>query len=52
MQFKQAQTFDIETVPTFENGILVLKGEVKVNGVTYQADELAGYLIAKMQRVN
>ena len=41
MQFKQAQTFDIETVPTFEYGILVLKGEVKVNGVSYQADELA-----------
>lgn len=41
MQFKKAQTFDIDRIPTFEYGILVLKGEVKVNGVSYKADELA-----------
>lgn len=41
MQFKNAQSFDIDRVPTFEYGILVLKGEVKVNGVSYKADELA-----------
>lgn len=41
MQFQQAQKFDIEIRPHFEYGILVLKGEVKVNGVSYHADELA-----------
>lgn len=41
MQFKQAQKFQIDAIPSFEYGILVLKGEVKVNGVSYKADELA-----------
>lgn len=41
MQFKQAQSFNIERQPTFEYGILVLKGEIEVNGKRYGADELA-----------
>ncbi|AOF53638.1 pirin-like C-terminal cupin domain-containing protein [Rodentibacter caecimuris] len=41
MQFKHAQAFEIDRVPSFEYGILVLKGEIKVNGVSYKADELA-----------
>ncbi|MDG2939242.1 pirin family protein [Bisgaard Taxon 10/6] len=40
MQFKQAQSFNIERQPTFEYGILVLKGEIEVNGKGYGADEL------------
>lgn len=41
MQFKQAQVFSIEKQPHFEYGILVLKGELTVNGIKYCADELA-----------
>lgn len=41
MQFKNAQCFEIETLPTFEYGLLVLKGEIKINGTSYQTDELA-----------
>lgn len=41
MQFSEAKQFQIERKLNFEYGILVLKGELKVNGVSYQADELA-----------
>lgn len=41
MQFKQSQTFEIERVAGFEYGILVLKGQLVLNGKHYQADELA-----------
>ncbi|NEN75154.1 pirin family protein [Pelistega sp. NLN82] len=41
MQFTQAQSFHIDEVEGFEYGILVIAGEVEVNGVAYRADELA-----------
>ena len=41
MQFNQSTSFNIEQQPNFEYGILVLKGEVKVNGASYKQDELA-----------
>lgn len=41
MRFTRTQSFNIERQAHFEYGILVLKGELTVNGTRYGADELA-----------
>lgn len=40
IQFKQSQQIEIEQQPNFEYGVLVLKGEIEVDGVNYQQDQL------------
>ncbi|MFZ7172745.1 pirin family protein [Avibacterium volantium] len=40
IQFQQSQTITIEQQPNFEYGVLVLKGEVEIEGQVYQQDQL------------
>ncbi|MFZ7188118.1 pirin family protein [Avibacterium avium] len=40
IQFQQGQTITIEQQPSFEYGVLVLKGEVEIEGQVYQQDQL------------
>ncbi|CAM3823159.1 pirin family protein [Avibacterium endocarditidis] len=40
IQFQQAQSITIEQQPNFEYGVLVLKGEVEIEGQVYQQDQL------------